>query len=178
MNSIFNINPYSTTTLYNKFDIVSYSGYFRGTIPVSPSGYLYANQDGISGAFNANQWEGYALDNGDTKPYFFWNPSYQNTVNNSPRVQVLKFGDGYESRVPDGINTTLTSFNLRFENRSIDEATSILHFLTQRQGAESFVWNGRPPYSKQLRYVAREWEDVEEFEDSYSVTVKFDQVVN
>lgn len=178
MNNIYFNSPYSSSNTYNLNDYIGYSGYFRGTIPVNPSGFLYANQNSITSTFDDTKWEGYVLDNGDTKPNFTWIPSYQNTVNNQPRVQVLKFGDGYESRVPDGINVVLPIYNLRFENRDVNEATAILHFLSQRQGAESFIWNGRPPYQRQLRYVCREWNDTQNFDNNFTIEAKFEQVVN
>ncbi|CAK0749972.1 conserved hypothetical protein [Gammaproteobacteria bacterium] len=176
MNSIYNVTDYNVSTVYNKNDIINFTGTFNGMTIVG--GYLYCITDGTTGAFDSTKWIGYISDNGDIKPYFTWTPSYQSTVNNTPKVRLLKFGDSYESRTPDGINNSLLSYELKFDLLEINEMTAILHFLTVRYGVKSFVWFGREPYIKQLRFVARDWNDVENFSNNYSLSVKFDQVVN
>ena len=93
-------------------------------------------------------------------------------------MNVIKFGEGYESRIPAGINNLLFNYNLVFDKINTSELTAIIHFLTQRAGVESFIYFGRPPYVKALRYVAREWSDEEIYNDNYTLTVKFEQVVN
>ncbi len=176
MRSIYNVTAYSTSTVYNKNDIITFTGTFNGLNIVG--GYLYCIADGATGAFDSTEWIGYISDNGDAKPYFTWTPAYQSSVNNTPKVRLLKYGDGYESRLMDGINNSLISYELKFDQIEINELTAIIHFLTVRTGTESFVWFGREPYIKQLRFVARDWTDQENFNNNYSLTVKFDQVVN
>lgn len=45
------------------------------------------------------------------------------------RVLSAKFGDGYEQRVRDGINTKKENFNLSFNNRSAEEINLIAAFF-------------------------------------------------
>lgn len=176
-NSIYNISSYNSSNTYNKNDIVIRTGAFRSMSLVNQ--YLYCLEDGVTGSFDDSKWAGYILDDiNQSKPHFFWVPDYQSNVKNTPKTRVLKFDDGYESRIPNAINNNLLEIDLSFGNRKLSEITAITHFLTERNATESFVWGGRPPYSKNLRYVAREWTDVEDFVDKFSLNVKFEQVVN
>ena len=72
----------------------------------------------------------------------------------SPRVRVAKFGDGYEQRAPDGINTLLRKWGVRL---AADEATvkAADDFLRARAGVEAFDWTAldhRPG-----KWVCRAW---------------------
>ena len=176
-NSIYNLSNYNSSNTYSKHDIVIRTGAYK-TMTLNNQ-YLYCLEDGVTGAFDDTKWGGYILDDiNQTKPHFIWTPSYQSNVKNAPKTRVLKFDDGYESRIPNAINNNLIEIDLQFENRTLAEITAITHFLTDRNAAESFIWAGRPPYSKNLRYIAREWNDGENFVDNFTLTVKFEQVVN
>ena len=48
------------------------------------------------------------------------------------RVLTAKFGDGYEQRVRDGINTKTENFNISFNNRSADEVNLIAAYLDSK----------------------------------------------
>jgi phage-related protein len=177
MNTIYNISAYNASNTYNKHDIITFNGTFNSM--VITNGFLYCLEDGTTGAFSNSKWGGYIIDDiNGTKPFFLWTPSNANTVTNTPKTRVLKYDDGYESRIPNAINNNLLIFDLRFDNRTINELAAITHFLTERNASESFVWVGRPPYSKNFKYVAREWKDTENFVDNFSLDVKFEQVVN
>lgn len=175
-NSIYNINAYSTSTNYSKHDIITFTGTFKSLVIVN--GYLYCIADATTGTFNEDDWDGYISDNSSVKPKFLWTPTKDNSVENAPKVRILRLGDGYESRVPNGINNNLLIYNLSFRTIDTSEATAIIHFLTTRNGQESFIWQGRPPYVKNLRFISREWNDVEVFTDNFDITTKFEQVVN
>lgn len=176
-NSIYNLSAYNASLTYSKHDIVIRSGSYK-TMTLNNQ-YLYCLEDGVTGTFDDTKWGGYILDDiNQTKPHFIWVPNYQSSVKNAPKTRVLKFDDGYESRIPNAINNNLIEIDLQFEGRTLVEITAITHFLTERNAAESFVWAGRPPYSKNLRYVVREWNDSESFVDNFTLTVKFEQVVN
>ncbi|RTK99176.1 MAG: hypothetical protein EKK57_10160 [Proteobacteria bacterium] len=175
-NSIFNIQQYNASNAYTKYDIISFTGTFRGLSITN--GYLYCIVDSATGTFNELHWDGYITDNLDIKPKFLWIPTVGNSVDSAPKVRVLKMGDGYESRIPNGINNNLLSYNLSFDNLSTSEATAIIHFLSNRNAQESFIWQGRPPYVQNLRYICREWNDTEIFTDNFSIRTKFEQVVN
>jgi phage-related protein len=50
------------------------------------------------------------------------------------RLLVAKFGDGYEQRVRDGINTQETTFNFAFKNRPWEEIEVLSAFLDVKAG--------------------------------------------
>jgi len=50
------------------------------------------------------------------------------------RILTSKFGDGYEQRVRDGINTKEDNFSISFNNRPADEINLIAAFLDSKAG--------------------------------------------
>ena len=50
------------------------------------------------------------------------------------RVLTAKFGDGYEQRVRDGINTKQDSFSISFNNRDAAEINLIAAFIDSKAG--------------------------------------------
>tara|TARA_B100000497_G_C7648480_1_gene390004 strand:- start:101 stop:520 length:420 start_codon:yes stop_codon:yes gene_type:complete len=48
------------------------------------------------------------------------------------RVLTAKFGDGYEQRVRDGINTKTENFTISFNNRSAEEINLIAGYLDNK----------------------------------------------
>lgn len=50
------------------------------------------------------------------------------------RVLTAKFGDGYEQRVLDGINTKDDTFSISFANRSAEDINLIAAFLDDKAG--------------------------------------------
>ena len=50
------------------------------------------------------------------------------------RLLVAKFGDGYEQRVRDGINTQEATFNFAFKNRPWEEIEVLSAFLDAKAG--------------------------------------------
>lgn len=50
------------------------------------------------------------------------------------RVLTAKFGDGYEQRVLDGINTKDDMFNISFKNRDSEDINLIAEFLDLKAG--------------------------------------------
>lgn len=73
-----------------------------------------------------------------------------------PRVRRVSFGDGYEQRQGDGINTTPATWDLQFQNRTNTEAATVIDFLEARAAVEAFTWT--PPNEvAAIRVVCREW---------------------
>lgn len=92
-----------------------------------------------------------------------------------PRVRTAQFGDGYQQRVPDGINTRQDVWNLNFSVRTDTETASILAFLEARAGSEAFDWTP-PNESFAIRVVCREWNRTLDRPNQNTVTAKFDRV--
>lgn len=87
-------------------------------------------------------------------PTWTWPVVAGQRVEIAPRVRVAKFGDGYEQRVADGINTQLRRFEVRL---AADEFTvkAADDFLRTRGGVEAFDWTAldhRPG-----KWVCRSW---------------------
>jgi phage-related protein len=72
---------------------------------------------------------------------FTFPASYGTSVTRAPRIKAVKFGDGYEQRQPDGINT--------FADVSIDS------FFSGLYGVSYFLWT--PPGGTQGKYICKEW---------------------
>lgn len=169
--NLYSISSWASTTTYRKNDIIYQNSY-----------YYYATQDHTSGAGFAsdlanNLWTGIIVDsNGKNKPYFIWNPTYPLTINTTPRVKSIRFGDGYEQRLADGINNILLDIDINFDNRDIDEYTAILHFLKERKGIEYFVFTPPPPYNNNKRFICRNWQDSQVAYNNFSIRTKFEEI--
>ena len=177
--SIYNIQSWAQNTQYRKNDIVK-----------NGSTYYYAKEDHVSSsshadinetiAANPSLWGGTAIDpyNGATKPQFIWTPSYSSDVSLSPRVKIIKFGDGYEQRITDGINTILINIDFLFDGRSIEETTAILHFFYEKAGVKSFLFTPSPPHNIIKRFVCRNWSHQNQFYNNHSIKAKFEEVAS
>ena len=53
-------------------------------------------------------------------------------------VRVAKFGDGYQQRVADGLNSVGGSFNLTFTNRTKEDIDDMVAFFESKKGVGSF----------------------------------------
>lgn len=56
------------------------------------------------------------------------------------RVLVAKFGDGYEQRIADGINSIDETFSVTFNNRTAAEIDDITGYFASLKGATSFTY--------------------------------------
>lgn len=85
---------------------------------------------------------------------FTYTPDWNASKKMKPRVNKLQFGDGYEVRQADGLNTKLEAWDLMFKRNTVD-AEAIDAFLTARGGVESFNWTN--PNGVASVYVCDEW---------------------
>lgn len=176
--SIFNIQNWANSTDYLKNDIVSDGSFYFYCLKPHTS---HASQSfSQTREDNPDLWGGVTLDNitGESKPHFIWTPSYQTNTNITPLIKSIKFGDGYEQRVRDGINNILLEIEIKLENRSSQEITAIAHFLYEKAGYKSFLFTPSPPYNTLKRFVARSWSQISNFYDNHSINVKFEEVSN
>ncbi|MEQ1969112.1 phage tail protein [Xenorhabdus nematophila] len=109
-----------------------------------------------------------------TKPEFKWRPQDNYEVTHEPRVKVIKFGDGYEQRIKDGINNQLKRYQLNFIEK-METGKAIDEFLRARGAVESFTWLTSD--DNQLRtFVCRSW-TVNRQRVMWSVSCLFEEVV-
>ena len=101
-------------------------------------------------------------------------PDYSVTMAVKPRVLVGQFGDGYQQRVADGINTRGEDWQLTFSARTPAERDQILAFLEARGAVEAFDWTS--PRGTVGRFVCPEWGYVPVSAAANTVTARFVQV--
>lgn len=106
---------------------------------------------------------------------FTWTPDFSATKNSKPTVSVIKFGDGYEARQSQGINTNPKSWSLRFMNRTTAEIDAIEAFLDGLGATQSFDWTP-PRASTSSKFVCRTWSRSIDHATTDSITATFDQV--
>ena len=106
---------------------------------------------------------------------FTWNPDYNAGGDFAPRVLSSKFGDGYEQRVPDGINNNPGSWALTFANRTNADGDAIDGFL-QAAGGYLWFWWTPPRAAVAVKVVCKKWKKSEPGPNGTTVTATFDQV--
>ena len=171
------------TILYNKNDIVrgdnsglaNYNKYFYAIIDI-----VAENNYGPQGTNfpNGPIWGGHTTYNNKTVPHFFWIPSYAPSINSEPTVNIVKFGDGYEQRSPENINSNLLKVSLSFDKRDEAETKAISHFLHQRGAQEAFAFTPPSPYGSMKKFVCRSWDVTMNFQNNYSISATFEEVVD
>lgn len=106
---------------------------------------------------------------------FTYTPDFGAQATYKPRVRKSQFGDGYEQRMADGINSRPQSWSLQFANRDNTETAAILSFLELRNGVEAFDWT--PPNElTAIKVVCREWNKTVAKANVNTVSANFEQV--
>lgn len=91
------------------------------------------------------------------------------------RVKTVSFGDGYEQRMPDGLNTTKRTWSLKWSLLSRDQKNVLIDFLYEMKGAYSFLWNV-PDSDEAYRVVCKKMPSwtVDDY-GIYSVSAEFEE---
>ena len=63
-----------------------------------------------------------------------WIPDEPIGREEEPRINIAKFGDGYEQRVLDGINSLNQNWRCNWENREKSIVVSMINFLAAQKG--------------------------------------------
>lgn len=108
-------------------------------------------------------------------PTFTYAPDYSAQQQIAPRVKSMRFGDGYEQRQADGINTQPAVWNLTFANRTNTDTNSIHTFLSARGGFEAFDWVP-PDSTATIKVLCREWSKTMNRFNLNTITATFEQV--
>ena len=133
-NSIYNVETWVANKTYVKNDIVARIEYVGGAaatnkVPKDVKYYynLTGANTGTAPESDSTNWGGYVTVNNQKIPFFLWKPSYNVSTRHNPKVNVVKFGNGYEQRNPDGVFSQLIDMEISFEEsiRSIDDAEDI-----------------------------------------------------
>lgn len=105
---------------------------------------------------------------------FTWTPEFGSSGQATPNVTVNKFGDSYEQRVAQGMNSVKESWSLTFAQRESAEFTAIAAFLVARGGVEAFNWT--TPEGNAIVAVCRAWNKLPQKGSRWTVTATFEQV--
>ena len=192
IDSIYDIGVHRTNRTYVKNDIVMVQDRFYPSGPTVKSvKYYYALKAvPLSTAVTNTEFWGGCTDNlnnsaiaGNQKvPEFIWVPSYNATTNFQPKTNTIVFQNGYEQRLPDGINNTLMKLDVSFDMRVDKEAQAVMHFLRARKGVESFVIRHLPAiyadggYKK--RFYCSNFSSSFTFVDNHSIKASFVETNN
>ena len=194
-NSIYNVPVWDPGKSYTKDDVVMRKTYLDGTTTGPTNAvpkeikYYYALKDMAPDAAvpeGNNNWGGYTtIGKNESIPLFLWTPSYNVSTKHNPRVNVIKFGNGYQQRNPDGLFSSLIKMDLTFDKRSEKEAAAILHFLKARKAVQSFVFQNLPDlYADssedgfEKKFVCPTFNSTFVFFNNYTVTAAFSQENN
>jgi len=104
---------------------------------------------------------------------FTWKPDLGAQKQIKPNVHTMKFGDGYEARVANGINFVPMTWTLKF-TRALYEATQIDEFLKGQAGLTAFNWTD--PSGTSSVYVCRQWDKAQQEFGVHVVSATFEQV--
>ena len=96
------------------------------------------------------------------------------SMTRQPRVRSVKFGDGYEQRAADGLNSDMRKYSLNFTGRSSAESTAILSFLEAQGGVTSFDYTH--PGDSSRKFICRSWKATDTGYNVKSVSSEFEQV--
>ena len=105
---------------------------------------------------------------------FTYTPDNGVSYEAKPNVRQIKFGDGYEQRAANGLNTMPKKWTLKFSMRNDTEADAITSFLEAQAGVTSFTWTDINNYTG--KYVCRSWTRVKERYNLNTINCEFDQV--
>ena len=104
----------------------------------------------------------------------------------SPKVRIAAFGDGYQQRIADGINTLEDVFTANFTNRTKAEADDIEAFLRDKKGVSSFDFTFPDSNSSSndsagdpvttVKVVCTQWSQQFSNSGSYNITSTFQRV--
>ena len=105
---------------------------------------------------------------------FHWEVAPSMSITAEPKVKIIKFGDGYEQRIKDGINNDLRTYSVTL-NVHRDDAPVIDAFLTRQGGVHAFKW--REPNTNRLITVKCPSWSTNVKNTSVSITTTFEEVV-
>jgi len=102
------------------------------------------------------------------------------TVEDKTRIYTTGFGDGYEQRVANGINTIDQSFSLNFKTRPKAEIDDLVTFFTGLAGVDlckfTYADSNAGGSETAIKAIASNWTKTYDHGDYYSLSVKLTRV--
>ncbi len=110
----------------------------------------------------------------------YYVPDKSLSRNSSPKVLTATYGDGYEQRIADGINSIKETYALTFATRTKEDIDDIVTFLDSTKGVTSFNFgipntnNGGSPLT--VKAVCEDYSTNYQYDNFYSLNVKLRRV--
>ena len=101
------------------------------------------------------------------------------TRQSQPKVFKTEFGDGYEQRLADGINTLEETFQVSFNTRTKEEIDDIVAFFENKAGVTAFTYtipDSNNSGETAIKVVCSTWNKTWAYGDYYSATATFKRV--
>lgn len=90
---------------------------------------------------------------------------------NTLRVLKAKFGDGYEQRAADGINTQEIVWDVAWADLNLDDCDTITDFFVTQGGHSPFYWT--PPNGSAVLWVCDTWSESDIGPSSKTIRAKW-----
>ena len=106
-------------------------------------------------------------------------PDKSMTRSTKPKVLFAQFGDGYEQRLADGINTLEETFQVSFNTRTKEEIDDIVAFFENKAGVTAFIYtipDSNNSGETAIKVVCSTWNKTWAYGDYYSATATFKRV--
>ena len=118
---------------------------------------------------------GFIYDGGDA----YATPDKTLTRATKPSVLNAQFGDGYELRISNGINSINETYNVSFRNRAKIFIDDVVTFLDTQAGVTKFPFTIPDTNSggeKTIKVVCQDYSTNFEYDDFYTLTATFRRV--
>ena len=106
---------------------------------------------------------------------FTYQPSHTTAMSQKPNKLRVKFGDNYDQRASDGINTNKKMYSLIFIGLTVVEANAIQLFLEGKDGRTSFTWDD--PDGTEVTVICESWNKTWVTVVSRDMNMSFEEVV-
>ena len=109
-------------------------------------------------------------------------PDKSMSKSSAPRVLTAKFGDGYEQRIADGINSLNETYSLSFKTRAKADIDDIVLFLDSQKNVSKFLLtipdtnNTTRTGEKDVKVVATNYSVTYDYENFYSLSLSLKRV--
>ena len=107
-------------------------------------------------------------------------PDKQLSRSTTPKVKIATFGDGYEQRLQDGINSLGEIYSVSFVTRTKEDIDDIVYFFNTKRGVVSFDFTIPDSNSvggeATIKVVCDNYSQKYDYDEFYSCTANFRRV--
>lgn len=99
---------------------------------------------------------------------------------NEPNVIKSQFGDGYQLRIANGINSLGQSLSLSFATRPKADIDDIVEFFEGKKGVTAFTYvladSNEGSSEESIKVLCTKWDQTWNYGDWYSLSADFERV--